>query len=122
MSAAHARTTTAPLGIKIICVLAVIGSVLGIFGGLAAMSYGGIASVLGTVSVVVSLLYLPIVVGLWNLSAWAWTAYLVLGGIGLVMEVFTLLLGDVSAILGILIQGAILLYVYSKRSLYRSGD
>jgi hypothetical protein len=121
MPSTRNATRTAPIGIKIVCVFALLGSILGIFASVGLIGYGGIVSTIGVFLFGISLLYLPIVFGLWTLQSWAWTAYIVVGVLGLVVEFVSLLLGDGSAILAIAIQSIILLYVYSKRPLYKSG-
>ena len=121
MPSTRSATRTAPIGIKIVCVFTLLGSILGLFASVGLIGYGGIVSAIGAVLFVIALLYLPIVVGLWTLQSWAWTAYIVVGVLGLVVESVSLFLGDGSAMLSIAIQGIILLYVYSRRPLYRSG-
>lgn len=119
MATSHAVRGTAPLGIKIICVFALLGSLGTIFLGLGTMGYGGIGTIVGLIVLVIGILYLPIIYGLWTLEGWAWTAYIILGALGLLMQFVSLVFGDVSAIVSILIQGVILAYVYSKRPLYK---
>ncbi len=118
-ASSYDRSRSAPLGIKILCVLAVISGVLGIFGGLAMMAGSPIGIVLGPITILLSVAQLVVAWGLWTLQSWAWTLTLVVYGIDVLMDCVRLLLGNIGAIFGIIIGGLLLAYVYSKRDYYR---
>lgn len=117
-----ATRTSAPLGIKVICVLGTLGAGLGLVGGFGLMALGGAGVVLGPVVLVLSLAQLAAVFGLWTLQSWGWTLAMVLYGLDAVIDLVGLVLGDLGSILGLFIAVVILGYIYSKRDHYRSAE
>ena len=96
-----------PTGITILAVLAAIAGVLYILGGLALLTVGtvvsatyalgGLAVIIGLIILVVGVLYIGLAYGFWSLKPWAWSL-----GVGL----------QVAGIIGIVIAGAIVYYLY----------
>lgn len=113
------KPRSAPLGIKILCVLAVISGVFGLFGGFVALFSSPLGFVVGLVAMVLSLAQLVVAWGLWTLQPWAWTLTMIVYGLDLLVDVFKLLTGNALAIVGIIIGGLLLAYVYSKRDYYK---
>lgn len=114
--------TSAPLGIKIICLLGAIGVVLGILGGLGMMALGDVGILLGPIVVVLSLVQAVTIYGLWTLQSWGWTLAMVVYGLDFLLDVANLLMGSLGAIFGLALSGLILAYIYSKRDHYRSSE
>ncbi|WP_255149472.1 hypothetical protein [Halorarius halobius] len=103
----------APLGIKILAVLNVIGALLALIpiGMLFGVSHplGPIAGVLLLGFVAAGLVF---TYGLVTMQYWGWLGTVVFNGLGLVLD---LAMGD---LLGLLVGGGILLYLLSKGDLY----
>jgi hypothetical protein len=114
----------APLGIKLICVLAALGTILGLFGGLGMMGLAGSSGVpgwfgiLGIVTVLLSLLNVPMIYGLWTVQPWGWTLAMVLYGLNVIINGISLLAGDAGSILSIVVALIILGYIWSKADVY----
>lgn len=101
---------SAPLGVKIICILGAIGGALGFLGSLALL---GMAPAVGTVALIISIIQIVVVMGLWNLRSWAWTVSMIVYGLGLLLDLLAI------NILGLLIGIVVLSYLASKRRLFR---
>lgn len=117
-----ATRTSAPAGIKVICVLATLGALLGLLGGLGLMALGGIGVVVGPLVLVLSFAQLAAVYGLWTLQSWGWTLAVVLYALDVLLDLFQVILGDWSALFGVFVSALILAYVYSKRDHYRTSE
>ncbi|WP_049971535.1 hypothetical protein [Haladaptatus cibarius] len=118
MSSSYSRKQSAPLGIKILCMLGAISGILGIFGGLGTLFSSPVGIVVGTLAIGFSLAKLVVVWGLWTLQSWAWMLTIVVYGIGLLFDVLSLLAGNIFAIVSIIVGGLLLAYVYSKHDYY----
>ncbi|WP_440007724.1 DUF2127 domain-containing protein [Halomicrococcus sp. SG-WS-1] len=110
---------TAPTGIKVICVLVGLSGLYGLLAGLGLAAMGGAGLVVGAVGVVLSVVQLLVVYGLWTLRSWGWTVTMVVFSLDVLLDVVRLVVGSVSAVLGILVGGIVLWYVYGERDLYR---
>ncbi|PSQ16332.1 hypothetical protein BRD00_11645 [Halobacteriales archaeon QS_8_69_26] len=115
-----ATRTAAPLGVKIICVLATIGALLGLVGGFGVAAAGGIWILLGPILVLVSVAQLAAVYGLWTLQSWGWTLAMVLYGLDAAIDLVGLASGDPGSVLGLAIAVMVLAYIFGKRDLYKS--
>lgn len=76
---------------------------------------------LGLLVVLLGGLQFVLLWGLWTVRSWAWTWSMVLYGLNLVLQVLNLAVGNVEYVLAIPVTGAIVWYLYSKRSLYRES-
>jgi hypothetical protein len=115
-----------PTGVTIIAVLAAIGGIFGILGGLTLIGLGGFiaasgakggafAPVLGLLLLGYGLLALALAYGFWNLKPWAWTLGVGLQAAGIVIDVLQFVNDStqlVSAIISIAIAAAILWYLF----------
>lgn len=93
----HARTRTAPTGIKLLCVLQGIGLPLALVGAVALGSqYGqsGFLVFLGVGSWVAVGAF--VVYGLWNLRGWGWLLAVVYFGVGALVNLLAPLLWSAS--------------------------
>ena len=113
------KPRSAPLGIKILCVLGALGAVGSLFRGLGALFTSPLGFIIGTVIIVLAVAKFVVVWGLWTLKSWAWTLTIVVYGLGLLMSVLKLLTGNLFAIISIIIGALLLAYVYSKRHYYK---
>jgi hypothetical protein len=104
---------TAPLGIKIYCVIVSLIILFGIIVSLGLMSMGGPGAALGTVFLGFFIAYLIVLYGLWTLKSWGWTWGMILLLVGLLDHLFS---GD---FVGIVISALLIAYLWSKREYYR---
>ena|SRR5215210_5087996 len=115
-----------PTGVTILAVLAFIGGIFGILGGLALVGFGGViaasgvagggfASILGVLLLVYGVLALVLGYGFWTLQAWAWTLGIGLQAAGIALDILQVVNDStqlVGAIVSIAISAAILWYLY----------
>ena len=76
---------------------------------------GGAAAILGVVILVLAVLYLAFGIGAWMLKAWAWTLGVISQVLSLILAVVQIALGAsiTSQIVGIIISGVILYYLFT---------
>lgn len=115
-----------PTGVTILAILAFIGGIFGILGGLALVGFsgriaasgvagGGFATILGVLLLLYGVLALVLGYGFWTLKPWAWTLGVGLQAAGIVLNVLQFINDStqlVSAIFSIAISVAILWYLY----------
>ncbi len=121
-----------PTGVTILAILAAIGGVFGLLGGLAVIGVGGLAGGMiggaagaaigglavigGLVVLAVAVLELVLAYGFWNLRPWAWQLGVVLSAVNIVIAILGAL-GIVfssswgSALISIVISGVIIYYL-----------
>lgn len=112
-----------PTGVTILAILAFIGGAFGILGALALLGLGvafagvaggGLSFVFGIVLLALSILYLWIGWGFWNLKRSAWSLGLVVFGAGIVITLIEMLLGYATLtnlIVTIVINGIVIYYL-----------
>jgi hypothetical protein len=123
---------TRPTGVTILAILAAIGGVFGLLGGLtligvggmaggviggaAGAAIGGLAVIGGLIVIVLAVLELALAYGFWTLRPWAWQLGVILAAIQIVVAVLGVLgivfrqdLGG--AVISIAISGVILYYL-----------
>ena len=103
--------TTAPPGIKIVCVFGWLGTLFAGFTGFGLLATGRLAGFPGVVLLGISVGQAVVFAGLWALRNWAWKWTLILQGIGIVFQLYQLNPG-------ILIRLVVFGYVFSKADLY----
>lgn len=127
-----------PLGVTVIAILMVIGGIVMLFAGIAAVvagsllpfaaqtgnlpdtmsmpMLGGAAVGFGAFMLALGIAALVIAYGLFKGRGWAWTAAVVLSIIGIALAVLqiatSLAFGDPSGIISLIINGVILYYLY----------
>ena|ERR1044071_4755281 len=110
-----------PQGVTILAVLSAIGGVLGLLGSLALIGLGGVvgtdlggmAMILGLVTLVLSVLEIAFAYGAWTLKPWGWTLGIVVAVISLVSSLLVVVMGGsiTGQIISIVIAGVILYYL-----------
>jgi hypothetical protein len=119
--------TQRPTGVTILAVLAIIGGVLGILFGLLAVLGGGLVAasldagagtliiIFAIISIVIGVLYLAFGIGAWGLKPWAWMLGVIGAGLSLLSSIAQMILTqDIGGnILGIIIAGVILFYLFT---------
>jgi hypothetical protein len=115
-----------PMGITILAVLAGIGGVLLLLGGLASVGLGGLAAtssgsaalgglvaIFGVLFLILGVLYLAFAYGAWTLKPWAWMLGVAGQIISLALAALSAVTGGGFNIVGILIAVAILYYLFT---------
>jgi hypothetical protein len=129
------NSTARPTGVTILAVLALIGGVFGVLGGLAliaggalvggavggaeGVAFGGFAFILGVITLAGALLYLGFFYGAWTAKAFGWALGIIGSLWGIATQVITALLSgnfmgslfNVSTIISIAISAVIIYYL-----------
>jgi len=116
-----------PTGVTILAILAAIGGVFSIMGGLAVAGLGGLAGamagsgelgalsfILGGVTVILGGLWIAVAIGFWGGRAWSWALAVVLALVNIGVTIAELVLGYASifsAIIAVVIPAIILYYL-----------
>ena len=96
-----------PLGVTIVAVLTAIGGLIFLGSGLVLLIVG-----IGVILLALGIAYLVMAYGLWNGRGWAWTITLILSVIGIVVAIASIVAGNVSAIISIIIHAVVIYYLY----------
>jgi hypothetical protein len=113
------------MGVTILAILAAIGGVLGILGGLALIGLSsvtadlaipglsGLVAILGVATVAISIAELFFAYGAWGLKPWAWMLGIGLEVAAIVVDILEFRSSTASStIIGIVIAGIIIYYLY----------
>ncbi len=110
---------TRPAGVTVLAVLAFIGAALGLFGalsgGIGAGAFGTgpvVALLFGLYSLILAVFYLVFAFGLWRLKPWAWMVGIVCLVLSILGNLYSLVTGNLSAILSLVVACAILWYLF----------
>ena len=108
-----------PLGVTIIAILTAIGGMVFLATGIAGVvsapflsDLGGVAAATGIISLLLGIAYFVMAYGLWKGKRWAWTITLILSVIGIILAIASIALGNVGAIVSIIIHGVVIYYLY----------
>jgi uncharacterized membrane protein HdeD (DUF308 family) len=96
-----------PLGVTIVAILTAIGGLIFLGSGLVLLIVG-----IGVILLVLGIAYLVMAYGLWNGRGWAWTITLILSVIGIVVAIASIVTGNFSAIISIIIHAVVIYYLY----------
>jgi uncharacterized membrane protein HdeD (DUF308 family) len=96
-----------PLGVTIIAILTVIGGIIFLASGVVLLIVG-----IGIVLLALGIAYLVMAYGLWKGKGWAWTITLILSVIGIILGIASIAAGNVGSIIGIIINGVVIYYLY----------
>jgi uncharacterized membrane protein (DUF2068 family) len=96
-----------PLGVTLISILTVIG-------GIVFLGIGTILIVIGIGLgfIILGIVYFVMAYGLWNGRRWAWTITLIISGIGVIVGIASIIIGNFGSIISIIINSAIIYYLY----------
>ena len=96
-----------PLGVRLISILTVIGRI-------AFLGIGTILIVIGIGLgfIILGIAYFVMAYGLWNGRRWAWTITLIISGIGVIVGIASIIIGNFGSIISIIINSAIIYYLY----------
>ncbi|HKG72393.1 MAG TPA: hypothetical protein VKA87_10860 [Nitrososphaeraceae archaeon] len=96
-----------PLGVTIVAILTAIGGLIFLGSGLVLLIVG-----IGVILLALGIAYLVMAYGLWNGRGWAWTITLILSVIGIVVAIASIVTGNLSAIISIIIHAVVIYYLY----------
>jgi uncharacterized membrane protein (DUF2068 family) len=115
-------TKNRPLGVTIVAILAIIGGIFFIIGGLAPLAIAAIVpefSVLligiGSILIAIGIGYLVVSYGLMKAKGWAWSITLVLSYVGIVFGIISIIGGNFLSIIHLIISIVIIWYLYKSQ-------
>ena len=94
-----------PLGVMILAILQILGSLGIILTGVALFVFPFFGVVLGAIAVLIGIFFLWIGLGLWNMKGWAWTWAIIMNIIGALINLYG------QGWLGLIINIVIILYL-----------
>ena len=104
-----------PIGITIIAILMIISGILFIIGGIGFTALGvvSIAFLAGGIgSIILGIASLVVAWGLLKGAGWAWIITLIITIISIIANIVSLVSGNTASIIGIIIEGIIIYYLY----------
>jgi len=102
-----------PMGITIIALLAILGGIAFLGSGLATLIFIPLMGIfIGSGLFILGLAYFLMAYGLWNAKNWAWTLTLVLSGIGIIVGIGSIIVGNLGSIFHIIINAIVIYYLY----------
>ena len=123
MSRTREHSSTAPLGVKTICVLVALSAIIAVVLGLHFLLQGDDhGTVVGSVLLALAVLELVIARGLWTLKPWSWYGGMGLFGLAAIASLYVMLLKlSLLAFVRFLVDVTIAVYIYHKRDIYTPG-
>ncbi len=113
-----------PTGVTILAVVAAIGGLLSLLGGLSLLGLGavfaaytglgGLAALFGLIIIVLGVAELALAYGFWGLRSWAWTWGITIEAVGVVIALVELVLGygGISGfVVGLVVAGIVIYYL-----------
>jgi hypothetical protein len=111
---------SAPLGIKLVCLVGALSVLLSLLAGAAFLGSGSVlGGFAGVLVLALAFVQAGILWGLWTVQRWAWGAAVVFYSLGVLLAVVDILAGDLGAVVRLLLGAAVVAYVYSTGSVYR---
>lgn len=107
------RRSTPPTGIAIYCVLGFLGVLVSLLEAAVLVDQGGVVALLGYVTGGVALAFFVVLIGLWTLRSWAWTAGIVLIAIEVLFHAISF------NVIPAIILSVLWIYLYLKKPVYR---
>jgi uncharacterized membrane protein (DUF2068 family) len=101
-----------PIGVTIIALLAILGGIAFLVSGLVSILIPVIGIFIGSGLFILGLAYFLMAYGLWNGKSWAWTLTLILSGIGIIVGIGSIVVGNIGSIFHIIINAIIIYYLY----------
>ena len=96
-----------PLGVTIVAILTAIGGIVFLASGVVLLIIG-----IGIIFLALGIAFLVVAYGLWRGKRWAWTITLILSVIGIILAIASLAVGNMGAIVSIIIHGIVIYYLY----------
>ena len=102
-----------PMGVTIVALLAILGGIAFLGSGLATLIFVPLMGIfIGSGLFILGLAYFLMAYGLWNAKNWAWTLTLVLSGIGIIVGIGSIIVGNLGSIFHIIINAIVIYYLY----------
>jgi hypothetical protein len=102
-----------PIGVTIIALLAILGGIAFLVSGLGTLVLIPLIGIfLGSGLLILGLAYFLMAYGLWKGKGWAWTLTLILSGIGIIVGIGSIVVGNIGSIFHIIINAIIIYYLY----------
>jgi lysylphosphatidylglycerol synthetase-like protein (DUF2156 family) len=98
-----------PLGVTIIAILAILGGIGSLVGGIALVA---IIPILGAALIIIGLAYFGVAYGLWKGLKWAWIITLIVTVIAFISGLGSIIVGNVGAVIPVIINGIIIYYLF----------
>lgn len=98
-----------PFGVTIIAILAILGGIGALVAGIALVA---IIPFLGAALIIIGLAYFVVAYGLWKGLQWAWIITLVVTIIALISEIGSIIVGNVGAVIPVIINAIIIYYLF----------
>ena len=98
-----------PLGVTIIAILAILGGIGSLVGGIFLVA---IIPILGAVLIIIGLAYFGVAYGLWKGLKWAWIITLIVTVIAFISGLGSIIVGNVGAVIPVIINGIIIYYLF----------
>lgn len=102
-----------PMGVTIIALLAILGGIAFLVSGLGTLILIPLMGIfIGSGLFILGLAYFLMAYGLWNAKNWAWTLTLILSGIGIIVGIGSIIVGNLGSIFHIIINAIVIYYLY----------
>ena len=101
-----------PLGVTIIALLAILGGIAFLVSAFVSLLVPLIGIFIGGGLFILGLAYFLMAYGLWNGKSWAWTLTLVLSGVGIIVGIGSIAVGNFGSIVHTIINAIIIYYLY----------
>ncbi|CAN5733812.1 hypothetical protein BH23THE1_BH23THE1_27910 [soil metagenome] len=98
-----------PLGVTIIAILAILGGIGSLVGGIALVA---IIPLLGAALIIIGLVYFGVAYGLWQGLKWAWIITLIVTVIAFISGLGSIIVGNVGAAIPLIINAIIIYYLF----------
>jgi hypothetical protein len=102
-----------PFGVTIIAILAVIGGIGSLLGGLAVIAIIPLLGIVfGGILIVIGLAYFVVAYGLWKGLKWAWIITLILSAIGIIVGLGSIAVGNIGSLFHLVVNAIVIYYLY----------
>lgn len=98
-----------PFGVTIIAILAILGGIGALVAGITLV---GIIPFLGAALIIIGLAYFGVAYGLWKGLKWAWIITLIVTVIAFISEIGSIIVGNVGAVIPVIINAIIIYYLF----------
>ena len=98
-----------PFGVTIIAILAILGGIGALVAGIALVA---IIPFLGATLIIIGLAYFVVAYGLWKGLKWAWLITLIVTVIAFISEIGSIIVGNVGAVIPVIINAIIIYYLF----------
>jgi hypothetical protein len=106
-----------PLGVTIIGILWIIFGIFGLLAGVwlmarGAVFFGPFGLLFGVISIIIGIIFIIIGIGCFQALPWVWTVGVIISVLSIIAGIASLITSGAGALLGIVIPGIILYYLF----------